>query len=228
MSKIIVLRQPEIIPLKKRITMKKIILSLLAILFISIAQAQVNPPSVKIGRQTWMVKNLDVSTYRNGDPIPEVKDSAEWSKLTTGAWCYYNNDPANGKIYGKLYNWYAVNDVRGFAPIGWHVPIEAEWIKLATYLGGEFIAGGKLKSTSSWSGWNTGATNESGFTCLPGGGNFNGKFDNIGIDACLWSSTIYTIDNAYARYILLQNYGEAIFILNNNKTNGFSVRCIKD
>ena len=91
-------------------------------------------PSITICNQVWMLKNLDVSTYRNGDPIPQVTDPTTWVGLTTGAWCYYNNDPANGAIYGKLYNWYAVNDPRGLAPTGWHVPSDAEWTELSTCL----------------------------------------------------------------------------------------------
>jgi hypothetical protein len=87
--------------------------------------------------QDWMVKNLDVTTYRNGDPIPQVINPSAWVKLTTGAWCYYNNDLANSSIYGKLYNWYAVNDPRGIAPVGWHVPSYAEWTKLTDCLGGD-------------------------------------------------------------------------------------------
>src|SRR5690242_1829855 len=90
-------------------------------------------PSVTIGNQVWMLKNLDVTTYRNGDPISQVTDSTQWVGLTTGAWCYYNNDPANNVVYGKLYNWYAVNDPRGIAPLGWHIPTDAEWTTLSTF-----------------------------------------------------------------------------------------------
>jgi uncharacterized protein (TIGR02145 family) len=86
-----------------------------------------NYATVTIGTQVWMTKNLDVDRYRNGDIIPEVKDSIAWANLKTGAWCYYNNDPELGKIYGKLYNWYAVNDPRGLAPAGYHIPTDAEW-----------------------------------------------------------------------------------------------------
>ncbi len=118
---------------------------------------------IKIGTQTWSAKNLDVSTFRNGNPIPEAITNEEWEKAGKQGkpvWCYYNNDPKNGKIYGKLYNWYAVNDKRGLAPEGWHVPTDAEWATLITYLGGKDVAGGKLKETDTthWQSPNTWAT----------------------------------------------------------------------
>jgi uncharacterized protein (TIGR02145 family) len=115
-----------------------------------------NLKSVVIGTQTWTSENLNVSTFRNGDPIPEVRSTEEWKKAGENkqpAWCYYDNDPKNGEKNGKLYNWHAVNDPRGLAPKGWHVPSEEEWKKLALYLGGENIAGKKMKSTSGWSNW---------------------------------------------------------------------------
>jgi uncharacterized protein (TIGR02145 family) len=108
---------------------------------------------VAIGSQVWMSTNLNVSTYRNGDVIPQVQDKDTWYKLTTGAWCYYENNAANGNKYGKLYNWYAVNDARGLAPAGWHIPTDGEWTVLSTYLGGEDVAGKKMKSTSGWESW---------------------------------------------------------------------------
>ena len=108
---------------------------------------------VAIGSQVWMSTNLNVSTYRNGDVIPQVQDKDAWAKLTTGAWCYYENNAANGTKYGKLYNWYAVNDARGLAPAGWHIPTDGEWTVLSTYLGGEDVAGKKMKSTSGWESW---------------------------------------------------------------------------
>ena len=93
--------------------------------------------TIKIGKQKWMAENLNVSSYRNGDPIPQVQDKDEWAKLTTGAWCYYENDVENGKIYGKLYNWYAVNEPRGLAPEGWHISNDDEWGILIDRLGGD-------------------------------------------------------------------------------------------
>ena len=113
---------------------------------------------VTIGSQVWTSKNLNVSTYRNGDVIPQVQDQEAWATLTTGAWCYYNNDPANGTKYGKLYNWYAVNDARGLAPQGYHIPNDAEWHILLNYLGGHDVAGTKMKSSSGWNSFNTGGS----------------------------------------------------------------------
>ena len=84
-----------------------------------------------------MLKNLDVSKYRNGDDIPQVTDATTWANLTTGAWCYYENNTANGTVYGKLYNWFAVNDPRGLAPSGWHIPSQAEWVTLQNCLGND-------------------------------------------------------------------------------------------
>jgi len=104
----------------------------------------------KIGNQIWTTKNLDVATYRNGDAIPQVQDYTAWANLTTGAWCYYANNTANGTTYGKLYNWYAVNDPRGLAPKGYHIPTDKEWTMLTDYLGGESVANSKMKSTSRW------------------------------------------------------------------------------
>src|SRR6266487_1634854 len=158
--------------------MKKCLLLLLCILLFAACKKpetnQTNPtitiPSIKICDQVWMLKNLDVSTYRNGDPIPKISDNAAWLALTTGAYCYYDNDSANyAATYGKLYNWFAVNDPRGLAPAGWHVPTDAEFTTLVeTCLGGWQVAGGKMKEigTTHWASPNEGATNSSGFTGL--------------------------------------------------------------
>ena len=161
--------------------------------------------TVSICDQVWMKKNLDVDHYRNGDPIPQVTDPTQWANLTTGAWCYYNNDPANRTTYGKIYNWYAVNDSRGLAPVGWHIPTDAEWTELENCLGGESVAGGKMKETGTthWLSPNTGATNESGFTALPGGSRsyMNGLYYEIGQSGAWWSSTEFT-PFAYGRDIV--------------------------
>ena len=109
--------------------------------------------SVTIGTQTWMILNLDVATFRNGDAIPEAKTDEEWKaagKNKKAAWCYYENDTLNGTKYGKLYNWYAVNDVRGLAPAGWHVPTHEEWTVFSTFLGGGKVVGEKIKSSFGW------------------------------------------------------------------------------
>ncbi|MFY8166903.1 MAG: fibrobacter succinogenes major paralogous domain-containing protein, partial [Sediminibacterium sp.] len=190
-------------------------------------------PNILIGSQYWMDKNLDVTTYRNGDPIPQVTNNVTWANLRTGAWCYYNNDPANGAIYGKLYNWYAVNDQRGLAPQGWHVPSDAEWFTLGTYLGGDSFAGGKMKTTGTtrWTYPNTNASNESGFTGLPGGYRVgglgtSGAFESLGNGITLWSATESNTTSSFYRYI---DYNSGILgRWELNKAFGFSVRLIKD
>lgn len=130
------------------------ILFFTVILFSTSGYAQ----TVTIGKQVWTSKNLNVSTYRNGDTIPQVQDQNAWANLTTGAWCYYDNDSTNGKKYGKLYNWYAVNDPRGLAPKGYHIPTDAEWIVLIDKLGGKSEAGKKMKSISGWNSTISGGT----------------------------------------------------------------------
>ncbi len=184
--------------------------------------------AVTIGRQTWMVENLKVTHYRNGDPIPEVKGDA-WRKLATGAYCNYNNDTTNSRVYGCLYNWFAVEDKRNLCPPGWHVPTDDEWFILSSYLGGEGVAGGKLKEAGigRWSYPNVGATNESGFTALPGGyRSIKGEFQILDTYCFYWTSTAYSANAAFCRF--LQYDYEGISRLDNRKTYGFSVRCIKD
>jgi hypothetical protein len=130
--------------------------------------------TVTIGTQVWMTKNLDVATFRNGDPIPEAKTKEEWTKAGQNkqpAWCYYDNDPANGAKYGKLYNWFAVNDPRGLAPIGYHVPTDPEWTKLTDFLGGIGVAGAKMKSKSGWNSYTSGGSK----TC-PKCANWNAEY----------------------------------------------------
>lgn len=191
--------------------------------------------SIKIGTQTWMKRNLDVSHYRNGDPIPQVKDPTQWDNIKTGAWCYYNNDPTNGEIYGKLYNWYAVNDSRGLAPEGWHIPSDAEWTRLTSYLGGTNVAGDELKEVgiSHWKSPNLGVSNSSNFTAL-GAGNRNhnyqnGKMEFFNLKSKTW---FWTIANANGSILLRElSYDKSSFSsCQYYKTNnsGLSVRCIKD
>ncbi len=188
-------------------------------------------PEVIIGTQRWTRTNLNVTQYRNGDPIPQVTDPVAWSNLTTGAWCHYNNDPANDAIYGKMYNGYAVNDSRGLAPNGFHVPTEAEWITLSNYLGGASnSAGGKLKEagTTHWNSPNTGATNESCFTGLPGGYRFgSGAFSDIGNRGMFWTSTAGSLASSNWTYYL---YYDVPYVLNANyqRNVGLSVRLIRD
>jgi uncharacterized protein (TIGR02145 family) len=189
-------------------------------------------PTIQIGIQKWMTQNLNTSFYRNGDTIPYVTDATAWAGLTTGAWCYYNNDPANGEIYGKLYNWYAVKDSThgGLAPLGWHIPTDAEWTTLTTTtLGGLTVAGGKMKSagTTRWTTPNTGATNSSGFAGLPGGyRNSFGSFGFIGSVGGWWSSTEDYAPLAWSRY-LYYDYSN-VYSASYGKTFGFSVRCLRD
>jgi uncharacterized protein (TIGR02145 family) len=179
---------------------------------------------VSIGSQVWTSKNLDVSTYRNGDVIPQVQDAKAWANLTTGAWCYYDNDSSNGKKYGKLYNWYAVNDPRGLAPKGYHIPSDAEWTQLSDYLGGIDSAGTKMKSTSGWYS-NGNSTNSSGFSGLPGGSRqYDGAFYFLDFEGYWWSSTEWSTFSA--RYRCLFHHHGFLVKNGNSKEHGFSVRCI--
>ena len=186
-------------------------------------------PTIVIGKQHWMQENLNVLTYRNGDVIPYVSDPTAWAALTTGAWCYYANDVANGAVYGKLYNWYAVNDSRGLAPTGWHIPTDTEWNTLITTIGGSSF-GGKLKSVgATWSSTNDSATNDAGFTGLPGGfrsslGVFHPTVREYG---GWWSSTLFSTTNPY--YFFMYFYNGTIDKYSNYvKKVGFSVRCVRD
>jgi uncharacterized protein (TIGR02145 family) len=206
-------------------------------------QVDENCTEVTICNQTWMLKNLDVSTYRDGTTIPQVTDATAWASLTTGAWCYYENISANGTTYGKLYNWYAVAGIhdndpntpnKELAPAGWHVPTDAEWTVLSDCLGGSEVAGGKMKTTGTieantglWFAPNTDATNSSGFTGLPGGARTeDGNFFGVGVFGYWWSSTEYFNDYALYSY-LLNNSGFLYRDFFGNKL-GFSVRCLRD
>lgn len=184
--------------------------------------------TVRIGTQTWAVANLNVSTFRNGDSIPEAKTNKEWvdaGQSGKPAWCYYNNNPANGPKYGKLYNWYALNDPRGLAPAGWSLPSDAEWTTLINYLGGQQSAGKKMKSTTGWSGGDNG-TNEAGFNGFPGGYRVeNGTFLNMGSIATWWSSTESKASTAIDHYIALSG---SLSRSSNPKQRGESVRCIRN
>ena len=188
-------------------------------------------PVLTICCQSWMTKNLDVAKYRNGDPIPKVTDNAAWAALTTGAYCYYNNDSATyAATYGKLYNWYAVNDPRGLAPQGWHIATDFEWTTLENCLGGASVAGGAMKETRTirWTTPNTGATNISGWAGLPGGQRnlSGGTFDNIGRYGLWWSATESSTPFAWYRSLAYDNGS----LSRNNlfKEAGLSVRCIRD
>jgi uncharacterized protein (TIGR02145 family) len=170
---------------------------------------------VKIGSQIWMAENLKATKYRNSDPIPDVTDNKKWARLKSDAYCNYNNDPSNVTSYGRLYNWYSVNDIRNIAPIGWHIPTDKEWTMLTDFLGGERFVAGKLK--------------EMGFTfavLLGGSRDSNGIFCDILINSSWWSSKEYSNTNAY--YRTLTNTFSSVYSFTHNKSCGFSVRCVKD
>jgi uncharacterized protein (TIGR02145 family) len=191
--------------------------------------------TILIGTHLWMAENLKTGTYNDLTPIPLVTNETEWSLLTTPGSCWYNNDSSSyNTVYGKLYNWYTVNTGK-LCPKGWRVPSSSDWSTLATDLGGYAIAGSKLKESGSlhWSyqvvpNTNTGATNESGFTALPGGYRiFNGKFSAMGGYGFWWSSTEYNGGpscNYRGLFYMSTDFGNGY----DKKINGYSVRCIMD
>ena len=199
--------------------------------------------TVQIGTQCWTQSNLKVSKYRNGDNIPTGLNNSQWSSTTSGAYAIYNNDPVNDGLYGKLYNHYAVTDSRGLCPTGWHVLSDGEWNVLAKYLdpnadtvGGGLpgsTAGGTLKSKATqptpggWNSPNTGATNSSGFTALPGGlrGN-DGDFYDMTYYGYWWSSSVLSGSSAGTRN--LSSYNRYVTRNGYIRTGGFSVRCCRD
>ena len=186
--------------------------------------------TVIIGNQEWMVENLKTTHYRNLDEIPTGFSNSEWFNLSSGAYSVYENIESNAYIYGYLQNGYAVSDGRNIAPEGWHVPNEEDWYELVDFLGGSAIAGEKLKEegTEHWFPPNI-ATNESGFTALPGGYRSfynNGNYSEIGISCYFWSSSQFDNDHKWNRF-LGQNVDICLQCYANNK-NGLSVRCIKD
>lgn len=187
--------------------------------------------------QEWMSENLNVDQFSNGNAIANITDGVAWQDATADGWCYYNNDPANGPIYGKLYNWYVVNDSRNVCPTGWHVPNQADWAALTGYLGTDaFEIATKMKSIGSipsadglWSSANDG-TNESGFNALPGGyrsgisGN-SGAFLGFGINGLFWSSDEFNLNNAHRHNVdLFIGYNTT----NWDKETGLYIRCVKD
>jgi uncharacterized protein (TIGR02145 family) len=185
--------------------------------------------TIIIGAQEWMAENLKTTIYRNGNAIANITDNAQWDGLTTGAWASYNNDSQNDCPYGKLYNWYAAADPGHVCPTGWHVPTDDEWTTLTDYLGGAAVAGGKMKTTGLqyWISPNTGATNESGFSGLPGGSrNSLGDFFYVGGLGCWWSSS--EDDTSYAWYRGLFYYSGNADQGYGSKQDGFSVRCLRD
>ena len=226
--------------------MMKLYISFLATLMILICSCKQQPDfdAVKIGEHSWMIKNLDVITFKNGDTIPESKTKEEWVAYGTArkaAWCYYNNDIREGAQMGKLYNWYAVNDPRGLAPLGWHVPSDNEWDILADFLGGTDNAGDKMKITNEWEGYEeedddgkpTGefrsdaATNESGFSAYPSGVNtYRGLCATGNFRGCWWSTTKDNDD--FPIYRLIYATFSDLDRQSSTDCRGASIRCLKD
>lgn len=186
-------------------------------------------PTIKIGNQEWMAENLRTGTYNDGTDINHEADSAKWSNATEGAWCWYDNDSSNDLPYGKLYNWYAVNDGGGLCPTGWHVPTDPEWTTLTDFLGGLSIAGGPMKEagTAHWQSPNGSATNSTGFSGLPGGfRTLAGTFHLIVKNGSWWSSTELGSLNGWYRW--LNNINGNVNGVTVDKKTGHSVRCVKD
>jgi uncharacterized protein (TIGR02145 family) len=179
--------------------------------------------TVIIGKQEWMADNLKVTKYRNGQPIPFISDSTVWSQWNAGAYMFYKHDVK----HGVLYNWNVVNDLRKVCPVGFHVPTNAEWDTLAKNLGGNEIAGGKMKSKLHWEAPNTGATNESGFFALPKGNyGINGSFNGIGRNAYWWTATQNGELSSWGREV---GYNDVqLFVGHADKRDALSVRCVKD
>lgn len=199
---------------------------------------------VKIGDQWWMAENLAVTHYRNGDAIPNVIDNDAWRNKRTGAYCAADNDKKNADTYGYLYNWYAVDDSRKIAPVGWHVSTEAEWNELEMSLGmsqteanrTEYIGtdeGGKLKGTGTthWNSPNVGATDEFGFTALAGGNrrpDNSGYNNSLGEYARFWASTKSDVDQDKAWNRGLPHDQSTIYRATRNLRYGFNLRCLRD
>jgi len=182
-----------------------------------------NYKTIQIGTQTWMAENLKTTKYRNGDPITLGTDPLYMSDSNVGGYWWYNNDITNRATYGALYDWWASNDGRNIAPTGWHVPTNDEVLTLMNYLGGSTIAGGKLKETgiTHWASPNTGATNESGFTALPGGNGASTVSQLIEDSGYWWSSTqpVFTLHMASS---------DGFLSIYPGVNAGVSVRCVKD
>lgn len=199
------------------------------------APAASGPATVELCGHTWSTSNLDVVTYRNGDAIPQVTDPAAWLKLTTGAWCWYNNDSAAYHHYGRLYNWYAVNDPRGLAPQGWHVLTDMEWEAMEACLGEDSV-GFRMRTASSgqWPGPATVIDNSSGFNGLPSGiRSDGGVFSHGGSSAVYWTSVEGSVSEAWCgrliHYADLQGVPAMMTGVGYmNKSDGYTVRCVKD
>ncbi len=207
---------------------RPLLFTLLLALCVSGCSSQRDGEGVAIGRQVWTSRNLDTDRYRNGDPVRHAASEAEWHDAASkeeGAWCWYEGEGENGRVYGRLYNWYALADPRGLAPEGWHIPSDSEWNELVDFLGGQTAAGRALKSAVGW-GASAGGARSSGFNARPAGSrNCLGGFFALGRDAFFWSATPSGDFEAWNREITSRNGVQRVSV---NKSIGFSVRCLKD
>ncbi len=198
------------------------------------ANTPAGPAFTTLCGDAWTTCNLDVANYSNGEPIPQVKDPTMWAHLVTGAWCWYNNDSLTYHSFGRLYNWYAVQDPRGLAPKGWHVLTDREWDTLEACLGDS--AGYRMKEagTSHWTLPVTAADNSSGFAGLPGGMRSDaGSFSDVGRLAVFWTSVEGSASEAWCGRLIhhVNNHGSAEMVTGTgymSKTDGYAVRCVKD
>ncbi|MCF8382467.1 MAG: fibrobacter succinogenes major paralogous domain-containing protein [Chlorobium sp.] len=206
-----------------------LLFTLLLAMCVSGCSSRLDSERVAVGRQVWMSRNLDTDRYRNGDPVRHAASEAEWHDAASkeeGAWCWYGGERENGRVYGRLYNWYALADPRGLAPKGWHIPSDREWQELVDFLGKDPAAGRALKSPKGW-GSPAGDEGSSGFRALPAGSrNCLGGFFALGRDAFFWSATPSGDFEAWNREFTGRN--DAVRRVSVNKSIGFSVRCLKD
>lgn len=211
--------------------MKHFLLIIFSVLYLAVF-AQTSVKEVKIGTQIWTATNLNTAKFRNGELIPQAKTAEEWSKASQEskpAWCFYNFSAENGKKYGRLYNWYAVNDKRGLAPTGYKIPTDTEWKILVDYCGGIMEAGKKLKSATGWKDKGNG-TSPNGFNGLPGGACLeDGTFFGLEATGAWWTSTSGTgieyENTSWDRYLEAEK--STVETYSEPKALGFSVRCIK-
>jgi len=183
--------------------------------------------TVVIGTQTWMAENLKATKYKDGTAIPNVTDIIKWNSSTSGAYCWYDNNPGFKDVYGALYNGYTI-DANKLCPANWHIPTKAEWDILSEFLGGTTVAGGKLKETglTHWLNPNLGANNDIGFTALPAGGIIQGKNVKLNIQTFWWASTVYQTDLHTTKAVNYQNGTMAEG--GGYPTDGYSIRCVKN
>lgn len=224
----------EIIIMKKKqfILIKYFTLYLCFIVSMNSCKNIDNEKEVSIGSQVWMKNNLNVDKFRNGDKIIEAKTTEEWENASINgqpAWCYYENNPQYGEKLGKLYNWYAVNDPRGLAPEGWHIPNLNEFKELIIELGGEKKAGKKLKAENGWA-YDGNGDNDSGFNALPSGFRMEylSIFSMLGTNCYFWTNDDDFLPESRAHYFLLQGDQDGVGTSGGKKWEGLSVRCVKD